>query len=588
MLACLLTVLFGATACAGGSTTPGSSESNTHPWQMNSHIKPLVNLPTAFTPAVRRPNVLVIEADDMRVDELRFMPNVQRLLMDRGVTWMNSFAPYPLCCPSRTSLLDGKYTHNTHVFTSGAPYAFHAFNDSDTLATRLQAGGYLTALVGKYLNGYGSLPQYHSTKPSTHYVPPGWTEWRAGDDHGYPAGSPLRGGTYAYFSMTQITNGGKIVAHPGKYSTELTGRQTRGLIGAFHRRHKPWFIWWTPVAPHFGSPKEADDPAPVKDASGKIINYVTPARPSWIRGAFNKVITKPAGQPAHGPAEPPADMAKKPAWLRELPEQNAAGLKADTVLTRQRAEALFVLDQEVGKTLRRLKRTGQYDNTIVMFTSDNGYYLGEHRKPQGKVTLHEPSLRVPLVMAGPGVHQGVRYDPISTVDIAATIAALTGTKPPHLTDGVNMVPVLMGHDQGWRIPVITEGNMGGITDLPNHMPGFNSPLNERGLRLGRWKMTGYDTREHELYDLQTDPLEMHNLAGDPRYAGMLAKMTKLWLHYTSCAGPACSQPLPAWASATPAEEKAITDHELAATAQNYADPGWLAGLERLASVMAGH
>ena len=95
-------------------------------------------------------------------------------------------------------------------------------------------------------------------------------------------------------------------------------------------------------------------------------------------------------------------------------------------MTRQRAESLLVLDVQIGRTISRLSASGQLANTVIVFTSDNGYYLGEHRKRQGKINLHEPSLRVPLIIAGPGVPAGRRYDPVTTVDLAPTLAAYAG------------------------------------------------------------------------------------------------------------------------------------------------------------------
>jgi hypothetical protein len=130
----------------------------------------------------KHPNMLVIETDDMRWDDLRWMPSVRRLIQRRGLSFENSFAPYPLCCPSRSSFLSGKYTHNHHVYTHLEPYGFAAFQDRHTIATVLQGAGYHTALVGKYLNGYGE--QYlRSDKSSLHYVPPGWDQWYASSDH---------------------------------------------------------------------------------------------------------------------------------------------------------------------------------------------------------------------------------------------------------------------------------------------------------------------------------------------------------------------------------------------------------------------
>lgn len=532
LLTVALTLGLGLTACGGTTATqPTPSHSPTS--------RPSTPPPT-YTPSVERPNMLIIEADDMRWDDLRWMPNVTRLIGQRGQYFANSFAPYPLCCPSRASFLSGKYAHNHHVLSHSNPWGFKSFNDSTTIATVLQGAGYQTALLGKYLNGYGAQPIYGTKKSSVHYVPPGWTNWTAGSDHIWPASSPNKGGTYNYMAMTQNING-RIVPHPGIYSTNLLGKQTRAVLKDFEGNGKPWFVWWTPVAPHFGSPSEPDDPAPIWN-SGKKFKFPTPARPDWVKGKFDNVITHSLGVPLFG--DPEADMSDKPGYLRNLPPLSTDEKIALTNVSRQRAESMFVLDQEVGRTLRAMKKSGQYDRTIVMFTSDNGYFLGEHRKRSGKILPHEPSLRVPLLVAGPGIKPGIRYDPITTVDLAPTFAAyagISGGMPA--TDGVSMVKSFETGDTGWTAPLLTEGHMGGFPDKVDKV-GFRTGLNERGIRTARWKYVRYAVGEGELYDLKADPLELQNQWTNPQFAGVKKALSKVWLQFHNCKGAACQAALP--------------------------------------------
>jgi arylsulfatase A-like enzyme len=520
-------------------------------------------------PSVARPNMLVIETDDMRWDELKFMPNVRRLIMHRGLNFVNSFAPYPLCCPSRASFLTGKYAHNHHVLSHVDPFGFQSFDDRRTVATQLQKNGYQTALVGKYLNGYARQPTFRTRTSSLHYVPPGWDEWYAGSDHRFPAGSPLHGGTYNYFSMTQNING-KIVPHHGTYSTDLLAGQARGLIAKFGAAKKPWFLWWTPVAPHFGAPHERDDPPRTTRADGRPQKFQTPARPKWVRGRFDSVITHALGTPKYGPAE--SDMSDKPRYLRNVPEMLPLERQELTEVSRQRAESIYVLDRQVGRTIAKLKASGQYDNTIIVFTSDNGYFLGEHRKRQGKILPHEPSLRVPFLIAGPGIRHGIRYDPITTIDLAPTFSSYAGLKPMPQTDGTSLVPLIERGDRGWTRPVVTEGMMGdkGYGHLFTQ-PGFDNALNTRGIRTARYKYVKYSTGEVELYDLKTDPLELESRQNDPAYDGIRRKLDALWTQYYDCKGSSCSKPMPQEFRATVKQEKAITDHETQRTRQYYDD-----------------
>ena len=516
--------------------------------------------PEATKKAQKHPNVMVIEADDMRWDDLRWMPHVQQLLVRRGLSFENSFAPYPLCCPSRASFLTGRYAHDHNVYSHVDPFGFTAFRDKRTVATVLQKAGYRTALVGKYLNGYGEQPVHGTARSSLDYVPPGWNQWFAASDHAWGSGDPFKGGTYDYFHLVQNVNG-RIVSSPGRYSTDVLAEQTRSLVQRFGRRPDPWFIWWTPVAPHHGSPPEPDDPGTTARTDGLSTTWVTPARPDWVKGRFDAKITHGSGTPPKGSAE--EDVSDKPRYLRKLPELTLAERGAATEVTRQRAESLFVLDRQIGRTISELSRTGQLDNTVIIFTSDNGYYLGEHRKRQGKVNLHEPSLRVPLIVAGAGVPRGKRFDPVSTVDLAPTLAAYASVRMPG-TDGRALNRLIEEGDEGWNRPVVTEAMMTEGRYAERHRLG-PTPLNTRGLRLGRWKITRYSTGEVELYDLRTDPLELKNLARMRAYDGVLSDLKDLYRRYSGCRGRACSAGLPTNYRLSPEESRRITQEQKRST-----------------------
>jgi arylsulfatase A-like enzyme len=534
---------------ACGGTEANVPDARNQPRPSETLIEP--DPPQRLEAPQHHPNVLVIEADDMRWDDVRWMPNVRRLLQRRGLSFENSFAPYPLCCPSRASFLTGRYAHNHGVLSHVEPFGFASFRDRRTIATVLQKAGYRTALVGKYLNGYGEQTMRNG-QSSLDYVPPGWTRWRAGSDHVWGAIDPFNGGTYSYFNLIENVDG-ELKSFAGRYSTDVMAQQTRSLISRFGSRPDPWFIWWTPVAPHHGSPTESDDPGPTRRTDGLWSSWLTPARPDWVKGRFDSQITHGAGTPPNGSAE--KNTKDKPRYLRKLPELTPGERDALTEVTRQRAESLFVLDVQIGRTISRLSRSGQLANTVIMFTSDNGLYLGEHRKRLGKINLHEPSLRVPLIVAGPGVPRGRRYDPVSTVDLAPTLAAYAGVRMPR-ADGVDLAPLIEQGDRGWDRPVVTEAMM---TEGRYAGPGPDgSQLNTRGLRLGRWKITRYATGETELYDLATDPLELQNLSRVPRYADELRDLRKLYRTYRDCRGDACAADLPKKYRVSPAEMQRIT------------------------------
>ena len=135
-----------------------------------------------------RPNIVVVMADDLRVDDVQWMPRTRRLFARTGISFENSFAPYPLCCPARATFLTGQHAHNHGVYWHDPPYGYGAFDDSRTVATSLQAAGYRTGFLGKYLNRYGLDRSKVSGKPSHRYVPRGWDEWRGAVENPGDAG----------------------------------------------------------------------------------------------------------------------------------------------------------------------------------------------------------------------------------------------------------------------------------------------------------------------------------------------------------------------------------------------------------------
>jgi len=547
-LACAIGLGIGATLQVMPSTAPSAPPASQQP--------PKVALDDA-------PNVLVIETDDMRSDELRFMPNVEKFIARRGLNFRNSFAPNPLCCPSRTSFLTGEYSHNHRVLSHFSPYGFQAFNDADTLATRLQDAGYRTALIGKYLNGYGNQHVFGTKEPSLNYVPPGWDQWMAGVEYPFPKGSTLAGGTYNYMSMTLNVNG-NVVGNRGVYSSDMTARRTRAVVDGFEAEKLPWFVWWTPVAPHFGMPIEPDDPRNVVRPDGQVRPMDTPARPEWVRGKFDKQIKHGFGVRADGTTE--TDIQDKPRFMQKL-ELTPSELRAVRTNSRQCAESLYALDKQIGVTIEHLKSIGALDNTYLVFTSDNGYFLGEHRKRGGKILSHEPSLRVPLLIAGPGVPVGERFDPAMTIDLAPTISTWAGAEIPRSCDGMPLQSAI-NHDSGWNRVVLTEGLVEALEE-PLGLPSFPSGLSITGIRVNRWAYFRYGSGAAEMYDLKVDPLEMQNLYKDPAYADVRRQLQDVWTRYQMCQGRECRIPLPDELRATPEEARELVDYQDARTQAYY-------------------
>jgi N-acetylglucosamine-6-sulfatase len=493
------------------------------------------------------PNIVVVMADDMRADDLLFMPQLRSLVGEHGLTFANSFSPYPLCCPARASFLTGRYAHNHKIYWHDEPYGYGAFDDSRTIATSLQAAGYETGFIGKYLNRYGPARSKVSGQPSYQYVPEGWTDWRASIDR--VKGVGVHGSTYDFMDTPFNVNGKVDNRYKGDYNTDVIGDFSVGMARRFAAQDNPFFMYVNYVAPHHGGPIEPDDPA----AGLKV---PTPARPDSVKGMYDDLITRGAGMPRDGgPSE--ADISDKPRAFSQDPEPDDEVREAIAEATRQRAESITVMDGQVRRLVAELKHSGEWADTVFMFTSDNGYYLGEHRRRGGKVRAHEPSLRVPFLVTGPGMRKAaVRYDPITTIDVSASILDLADAEPPYVADGTSRVPTMRRGDQGWAAPVVNAApNTGRATPRP---AGFRGPRTSIGVRTARYSYIRSATGEHELYDLRRDPLQMTNLHRAPAYRPVEQALYRVWWDARNCVGDQCQTPLPPELSATPAVERTLT------------------------------
>jgi N-acetylglucosamine-6-sulfatase len=449
---------------------------------------------------------------------------------------------------TRASFLTGQHAHNHGVFSHKKPYGYGSFDDSRTLATSLSAAGYRTGFVGKYLNGFGPARSLVSDKPSWRYRPQGWGDWIAAFEN--PGVRGIRGGTYNHFNTPYDVNGKVDNRYKGEYNSDTIGRFSVNLAKRYQSEPAPFFMYVNYVAPHHG-PREPGDPGRVRRSDGKSEKFVTAQRPDSVRGMFDDRIKRaPVLRAADESSE--ADMSDRPPQIRSRPELTADARAALLEVSRQRAEAIYVMDRNVGSLVSELKRSGEWSNTVFMVTSDDGYFLGEHRVRTGKVKAYEPSLRVPLIVTGPGLAPGSeRYDPISIIDMFATILDIADAKQPREADGVSRLRTLTDGDQGWESAVLTEGvGTGKGGDLWT-----DDPRSSIGLRTARYSMTIYRTGFRELYDLTADPAQDRNVAADPTYTAIMAALTEHWKAIKDCAGAECSRPLAKSLAATVGEER---------------------------------
>ncbi len=447
-----------------------------------------------------RPNIVFITTDDMRVRDLVAMPNVRDLLISQGLSFTTSIASYPLCCPARASWLTGQYNHNNGVMGNASATApeggYVALDASSTVATWLRGAGYQTAFVGKYLNGYGTV------KPVA--VPPGWQEW-----HG-----AVGGGDY-YTTKLRENTGGVLATrtYSGTYQVDLYDAIATDIIRRRMPADAPLFLWVSQYAPHSGTPREPDDPS-----------MATPAVPARWKDHY-------ASTPL--PTDPSfneADVRDKPSYVRN---KNRISLSLQAQIREanaQRWESLLAVDESVANIVETLRVTGELDNTVVVFSSDNGFMLGEHRIHAGKTVAYEASQMVPLVMRGPGFPAGAtRVQPVANVDVGPTFADLADATPTLPVDGLSLLP-LVSAPGSWpqRTLVIEAG--------PSTRGG---PDWYHGIRTGRYKYLEYSTGEVEFYDLSVDPDELTSLTNNPQFDATQAQLRQLFLQYESCAGATC-------------------------------------------------
>ncbi len=457
---------------------------------------------TPLPEGLTKPNIVFVLTDDLAINLLPYMPNVQAMQKD-GATFSRYFVTNSLCCPSRATIFTGQFPHNTGVVSNDLPDGgYEVFNqrgnEAETFALALQGQGYRTAMMGKYLNGY---------RPKTNPPASGWDEW------------DVAGGGYDEFNY-ELNENGKSVRHrhdPADYLTDVLAVKADQFIR--QSAGGPFFLevaTFAPHGPYVPAPRDAD--------------------------AFPDL--KAPRTPAYG-ADPDANA---PSWLKAIPALRPKDVTKLDHIFRLRAQSVRSVDKMVGEIRATLDALGIADKTYVVFSSDNGFHIGEYRLRPGKMTAYDTDIQVPLIVVGPGVATGKVIDEITeNIDLCPTFTDLGGNAGATKPDGRSLVPLLLGAPTAdWRQAALIEHHRPddfapGDPDAPSSFAA--NPISYEALRTTDALYVEYENGEVNLYDLPSDPYELRNVAPSTpkdvldKYSAALAAMK-------TCAGGACSPEMP--------------------------------------------
>ncbi len=427
-----------------------------------------------------RPNIVFILTDDQAARSISEMPNVQSLLVDQGTQFENFFTTTPRCCPSRATFLRGQYAHNSGIRGNALPLGgFQKFRrsgkDRSTVATWLDDVGYDTIYLGKYLNNYDD----------TTYVPSGWDRW-----FGWL-------GNYYSPEEYRLNENGRIAAYQRDriHDTDLLRNRSVRFVEDHANDTDPFFMYLAPNAPH---------------------------KPAYVAKRYEDSFSdEPLPQPLSFNEK---NLSDKPELVRSIPPLSRGKKKYFETLYRKQLASLQSVDEMVGALVDTLQTTGQLENTYIIFSSDNGFFYGEHRL-ENKSLAYEEAAKIPLVVRGPGVPVQKLDHLVINTDFSPTVAELAGTQPPGYVDGESFVPLLSETSpdvRDWRRRFLLE-----LWDT-----------DYKALRTTKYKYVEHSTGERELYDLRKDPYERRSLheTADPT---LLKKLARDLNRLRNCAAAEC-------------------------------------------------
>jgi N-acetylglucosamine-6-sulfatase len=499
--------------------------------------------PTAGQTATR-PNIVVIMADDLdtaslsRLVDKGMMPNLKRHLVDVGFEFTESFSTGPFASPSRATFLTGQYPHN-HGEIGGNSWIGETLrlDQSSTVATWLKAAGYRTGMVGRYLTGYGLFTDRQ-------YIPPGWDHWAGLLD-------PTTWSTDQYWMNVNRTlvDFGTLSSTLGLelYQTDVVTLLAGGFIREAPSFGRPFFLVVNPVVFNremFPGPSRFNVcPDPTDPLFNGTYWGVAQRPPSRY---FNTIFgnrTDFALPQLAGFNE--ADVEDKPDWVRTNP---SLGLDEVDCLEKRywrRLEAMRAVDDLVGHVVAALEDTGALENTVLIFTADNGLMDGQHRFPE-KSPAYDESIRVPLLIRVPGHSVPRRVDKmVLNTDLAPTIANLAQAVPTRVLDGRSLLPLIEDPNHSpWRgiglFQHVTDGPTSGFGFGFNFPPSYVAVRTDvANARLFVRYPTVTIGVDGELYDLTVDPYELDNRYTDAARSEEVERLRRWADALKTCRGLTC-------------------------------------------------
>ncbi len=493
--------------------------------------------------------MVVIQTDDQDLSSLRAtfrdpwnrvrraMPNTLDLLAGKGIEFTSYYVSHPLCAPSRATLLSGQYGHTSDFLRNSGPEGgwegwLNLPIMNENLAVALSRSGYRTAHVGKFTNNYHGATM--ETVDTT--VPPGWDHWYV------PAY-----GNLLYYYGTRLNVDGQAVGPLGTNGYDLTGRGT----------DPPECTAARLLDPLPGVTCDHSTDLFSRDAVEQILNagnqpfylqvdyntphgdHRSPIGPQPLARHYDSALKSEMPRPA-GFNE--RNVTDKPTFIRDIPPMTGTEVKSLNTRWQKEIEALRGVDDGVGAIVEALRRTGRLRNTYIFFLSDNGQFTGQHRLSSAKFLAYEPSSHVPLLVRGPGIRpRSVSSELVANVDIAPTVLALTGARLPRGYDGRSLKPFWKKPGKRTRRPIVFESFVGPDDAPPADAHGSASApaRNYSGIRAGRYKYIEYTSGDRELYDLKSDPAELHNRVENPAWRKVTRRMEVALAARENCRGSAC-------------------------------------------------